>query len=83
MFNLHGDIRNVEEETIYLQNSLNGYFKVQYETIKIDDSDIEYQEKYNNLSKCQLKKPLADLKQQKDDHYTSEIRYMSKLIRSK
>ena len=43
----------------------------------------EYQEKYRNLSKRQLKKALATLKHQNDDRYTSEIRYISKLIRSK
>ena len=37
MFNLHGDIRNVEEEIIYLQNTLNDYFKVQYGTTKNDN----------------------------------------------
>ena len=83
MFNLHGDIRNVEEEIIYLQNTLNDYFKVQYGTTKNDELNAEYQEKYSNLSKRQLKKTLATLKHQRNDRNTSEIRYISKLIRSK
>ena len=83
MFNLHGDICNVEEEIIYLQNALYNYFKVRYGTIKNVDPNTGYQEKYSNLSKHQLKKTLATLKQQNDDRYTSEIRYISKLIRSK
>ena len=75
VFNLHGNIRNVEEEIIYLQNTLYDYSKVQYGTIKNDDLNTEY--------KRQLKKSLANLKQQSDDRNTSEIRYTSKLIRSK
>ena len=57
-FNLHGDIRNAEEEIIYLQNTVYDYFKVQYGTTKNDDLNTEYQENYSNLSTPQLKKKL-------------------------
>ena len=67
MLNLHRDIHNVEEEIIYLHNSLYDYFKVQYGAIKNDDLNTEYQEKYSNLSKCQLKKTFSTLKQKRDD----------------
>ena len=83
VFDFHGNIRTVEEEIIYLQNTLYDYFKVQYGTLKNDDLNTEYQEKYSNLSKHQLKKTLATLKQQRDDRSTSEIRHISKLIASK
>ena len=55
MFNHHGDICNVAEEITYLQNTLYNYFKVQYGTIKNTDPNTEYQEKYSNHSKRQLK----------------------------
>ena len=83
MFNLDGDIRNVEEKITDLQNTLYDCFKVHYGTIKNVDPNTEYQEKCSNLSKRQLKKTLATLKQQDGDRYTSEMRYISKLIRSK
>ena len=51
---LHGNIRNVEEEIIYLQNKFYDYFKVYYRTIKNVDPNTEYQQKYSNLLKCQL-----------------------------
>ena len=82
VFNLHGVIRNVEEEIIYIQNILYNYFKVQHGTVK-NDYLTEYHEKYSNLSNCQLKKNSASLKQESNDCNTSEIRYISKLIRSK
>ena len=62
MFNLHGDICNVEEEIIYLQNALYNYFKVRYGTIKNVDPNTGYQEKYSNLSKRQLKKKFSNFK---------------------
>ena len=83
MFNLDGDIRNVEEKITDLQNTLYDCFKVDYGTIKNVDPNTEYQQKCSNLSKRQLKKTLATLKQQNDVHYTAKIRYISKLIRSK
>ena len=83
MFNIHDEINNVEDEIIFLQNTLYDYFKIQYGTVKKkDDPYLEYQEKYSNLSKRQLKKALATLKQQ-NECTTPEIRYISKLIRSK
>ena len=83
VFHFHGNIRNVEEEVIYLQNTLYDYFKFQYGTLRNDDLNTEYQEKYSNLSKRQMKKTLATLKQQCDNRNTSEIRHISKLIASK
>ena len=58
MFNLHGDVRNVEEEITHLQSTFHNYFKVQCGTIKSVDPNNEYQEKYSNISKIQLKKNL-------------------------
>lgn len=83
MFNLHGDMRNVKQEIIYLPNTLYDYFRVRYGTIKNDDPNTAYQEKYSNISKRNLKKTLGTLKQQSDDRSTSEIRCIFKLIRSK
>ena len=80
VFNLYGDLHNVDKEIIYLQNKLYDYFKVQYGTIKNDDPSTVYQRKYSNHSKRELKKAFATLKQQNDDCYTTEIRYTSKLI---
>ena len=80
VFNLYGDLHNVDKEIIYLQNKLYDYFKVQYGTIKSDDPSTVHQRKYSNHSKRELKKALATLKQQNDDCYTTEIRYTSKLI---
>ena len=56
VFNLHGDIRNVEEGIIYLQNTIYDYFKVQYGTIKNFDTNTEYQEKYSNFHSVISKK---------------------------
>ena len=61
MFNLHGDIYNVQEEIIYFQKALYDYFKVQYGTIKSVDRNTEYQEKHSNLSKRQLRKTSTTL----------------------
>ena len=55
MFNLHGDMRNVKQEIIYLPNTLYDYFRVRYGTIKNDDPNTAYQEKYSNISKRNLK----------------------------
>ena len=61
LFNLHGDIYNVQEEIIYFQKTLYDYFKVQYGTIKSVDRNTEYQEMQSNLSKRQLRKTLTTL----------------------
>ena len=82
VFNLHGDIRNVEEEIICLQKTLYE-LKFNMEILINVNPNTDYQWKYINPSKPQLKKKLATFKQQNDDRYTSEIRYISKLVRSK
>ena len=43
MFNLHGDVRNVEEEITHLQSTFCNYFKVQCGTIQIVNPNNEYQ----------------------------------------
>lgn len=65
MFNLHGDVRNVEEEITHLQSTFHNYFKVQCGTIKSVDPNNEYQEKYSNISKIQLKKIFSNFKTSK------------------
>lgn len=65
MFNLHGDVRNVEEEITHLQSTFHNYFKVQCGTIKSIDPNNEYQEKYSNISKIQLKKIFSNFKTSK------------------
>ena len=65
MFNLHGDVRNVEEEITHLQSTFHNYFKVQCGTIKSVNPNNEYQEKYSNISKIQLKKIFSNFKTSK------------------
>ena len=65
MFNLHGDVRNVEEEITHLQSTFHNYFKVQCGTIKSVDPNNEYQEKYSNISKIQLKLIFSNFKTSK------------------
>ena len=65
MFNLHGDVRNVEEEITHLQSTFHNYFKVQCGTIKSVDPNNEYEEKYSNISKIQLKKIFSNFKTSK------------------
>ena len=65
MFNLHGDVRNVEEEIAHLQSTFHNYFKVQCGTIKSVDPNNEYQEKYSNISKIQLKLIFSNFKTSK------------------
>lgn len=65
MFNLHGDVRNVEEEITHLQSTFHNYFKAQCGTIKSIDPNNEYQEKYSNISKIQLKKIFSNFKTSK------------------
>ena len=65
MFNLHGDVRNVEEEITHLQSTFHNYFKVQCGTIKSVDPNNEYQEKYSNISKIHLKLIFSNFKTSK------------------
>ena len=59
------------------------YFEKEYGCIQNKDETSELIEKYHNYSKNQLKSSLKILKKSNDRNNRNEIRYVSKLLRSK
>ena len=63
------------------------YFKSNFGTYNNEDDSISegsiFQQKYNHLSRRQLKYHLSELKKLQCNEATQEIRYISKLLRVK
>ena len=71
------EVVNKFNETIY------NYFRDNYGTVKnIKEKERKFNEKYKNSTKSQLKKQLKSLKNQSPNN-VEELRYVSKLLRSK
>ena len=71
------EVVNKFNETIY------NYFRDNYGTVKNNkEKERKFNEKYKNSTKSQLKKQLKSLKNQSPNN-VDEVRYVSKLLRSK
>ena len=71
------EVVNKFNETIY------NYFRDNYGTVKNSkEKERKFNEKYKNSTKSQLKKQLKSLKNQSTNN-VDEVRYVSKLLRSK
>ena len=74
-------INDINAEIRNVQNVIYNYFAENNGTVG-EESD-EFKQRYNKLSKRQLKNELRNLKNQNDPNNDRVIRYISKLIRSK
>ncbi|CAB4019443.1 Hypothetical predicted protein, partial [Paramuricea clavata] len=85
--NISNEITDINTEISSLQDMIYTYFKSNFGTYNNEDDSISegsiFQQKYNHLSRRQLKYHLSELKKLQCNEATQEIRYISKLLRVK